>query len=89
MENTASNSTCTVARGSLPSDGSSSVAYLRSCYITMADISFVTPSLPSSGSISHNIFDHIEVRPKKNFISSRPLPCHYGALYQRILVTNV
>jgi hypothetical protein len=55
MENTASNSTSIVARGPLPSNGSSTVAYLRSCCLAMAVVSFVLQSLPSNGSIYYDI----------------------------------
>jgi hypothetical protein len=54
MENTASNSTSAVARGLLPKNGSSTVAYLRSCCLAMAVVSFVSRSLPSNGSVCHN-----------------------------------
>jgi hypothetical protein len=51
IENTASNSTSIVARGQLPSNGSSTVAYLQSYCLVINTVSFVLRSLPSNGSI--------------------------------------
>jgi hypothetical protein len=56
IENTTSNSISIVARWSLPSNGSSTVAYLRSYCISIAFISlFVSRSLPTNPSMCHNI----------------------------------
>jgi hypothetical protein len=55
-ENTASNRTSIVARGSLPSKGSITTAYLQSCCLAMDVVSlFVSRSLPGNGSICHNM----------------------------------
>jgi hypothetical protein len=54
IENSASNSASSVARGPLPSNGSSTVAYLRSYCIAVAFVLFVSRSLSSNGYICHN-----------------------------------
>jgi hypothetical protein len=57
IQNAASNSTSTVACRPLPSNGSSSIAYLRSCCLAMTVVSlFVSRSLPSNGSICLSMF---------------------------------
>jgi hypothetical protein len=56
IENTASNSISIVARGPRPSNSSSTLAYLRSCCLAVAVVSFVSLSLPSSGSVCHNMY---------------------------------
>jgi hypothetical protein len=53
IENTASNSTSIVERGPLPSNGSGTVAYLRSCCLAMEVVSW---SYSSNESIRHNKF---------------------------------
>jgi hypothetical protein len=71
-ENTASNNTSIVSRGQLPSNGSNTVAYLWSCCLAMTVVSlFVSRSLSSNGSTSHNTF-WITVhgnRPSNNYLS--------------------
>jgi hypothetical protein len=49
IENTSSNSTLIVARGPLPSNGSSTVAYLRSCCLAMAFFSLFRGSCLATG----------------------------------------
>jgi hypothetical protein len=57
IENTASSSTSIVARGPLRSNGSSAIAYLRSCCLGIAFVSlFVSRSLSSNESTCHSIY---------------------------------
>jgi hypothetical protein len=53
--NTASNSTFIVACRPLHSNGFSTVACLRSCCLSVVVVSYVLLSLPSDGSICHNM----------------------------------